>query len=473
MAIADGARGIAILRVVYYGPAGAGKTTNLERISTLIHGQASGRITPRQVGANRSASLEIPAGALGHLLGSSTVVRLETLQGEVSGSGGGWPEVLADADAIVFVADSSPHARSANLKALLGIRERLEGRVRSDATIPVLLQWNKRDRADARPIAELETELNHRCIPSIEAASLRGTGVAETLIEILKKTVGAARRRAGDTVVPEAALGPAISAAIQRLSKSAREASIERFGMTIDRQPSAWPDVREPSRVHRDRDGIWSREAVYSAESIGGGNSATAPDARADRAVATPSARMLAALEEVSTRLGGTVVSGLPPGLMAGLLAGCDRTHGSLLLIRQGTSRMEECEIVPPGSDLLNAAQSTTGAINAAALCAGPEPSFIGDLGNDVSLNRVAPGAAHLRAALIVPLAFGTLTFGGLVVYVSDGEPVPPAEERSYWKTAAALVSFRLAGEAGGNRAVASGRTGAVRQPAREEPLDI
>lgn len=473
MAVADGASGVVTLRVVYYGPAGAGKTTNLERISTLIYGQASGRITPRQVGANRTASLEIPAGALGHLLGSSTVVRLETMQGEVSSVEGGWSAVLAGADGIVFVADSSPHARSANLKALAGIRERLEGRARSDGTIPVLLQWNKRDRADARPIAEMETELNHRCFPSIEAASLRGTGVAETLVEILKKAIRAAQRRAGAAVLPEPALGQAISSAIQRLSKSAREASIERFGMTIDRQPSAWPDVREPSRDHHDRDGIWSREAVYSAVSLGAESPTGPADTPVDRAGPVPAARMLAALQRVTSSPGGPDPSGLPHGLMAGLLAACDRTHGSLLLFRQGTPRMEEREVVPVGSDPLNASPFATGATAAVGLCAGPEPLWIGDLANKVFADRVAPGTGHLRAALILPLVFGSDQFGGMVVYVTDGEPPPPAEERAYWETAAALVSFYLASEAGENRAVAARRADGARAPARSEPLEL
>ena len=48
MAVADGPGGVVTLKVVYYGPAGAGKTTNLERVSALIFGQASGRITPRR-----------------------------------------------------------------------------------------------------------------------------------------------------------------------------------------------------------------------------------------------------------------------------------------------------------------------------------------------------------------------------------------------------------------------------------------
>jgi hypothetical protein len=435
MKIDDPPGGVITLRVVYYGPPGAGKTTNLELISALIHGSESRRITPRQVGENRVASLEIPAGSLGPLKGSSVLVRLETMQGEVSSAAGGWSPALAEADGIVFVADSSPHARTANFKALARIRERLEGRGRSAGAIPVVMQWNKRDRADARPVAELETELNHLCFPSIEAASFRGTGVAETLIEILKRTLHAAHRKAGDTILSEAEMGQQVTATIQRLSQSAREASIRRFGTTIERDPMAWPDVRESPRLRRDIEVVAPREVVYSADSIGEESSA---------------ARMLAALERATSSLVDRNVSGLPRGLMAGLLAGCDRTHGSLLLFRPGTPRMDECEIVPAGVDPLNVQQPEAKPTMAAALCSGREPQLIGDLGE----------ACRLQTALIVPLAFGRRTFGGLIVYVTEGERAPLAAEQAYWRTAAAWTSVYLAWLADGDRTAATPRAG-------------
>jgi hypothetical protein len=387
MAIDDTRGGVVGLRVVYYGPPAAGKTTNLELISALLFGSEARRLTPRQVGENRIASLEIPAGSLGRLSGSSVLVKLETMQGEVSNVGGGWAPALAEADGIVFVADSSPHARTANFKALAGVRERLEGRGRSAGAIPVVMQWNKRDRSDARPIAELETELNHLCFPSIEAASLRGTGVAETLIEILKRTIYAAHRKAGDTTVSEAELGQTVTEAIQRLSESARAASIKRFGAIIEAQSAAWPDVRESPRLRRDIEVVAPREVVYSAESIGEDTSAT---------------RMLAALGRATSSLDDPSFTGLPRGLMAGLLAGCDRTHGSLLVFRQGTPRMEECEVVPAGSDPLNAPQPDRGH-EGGDLCSGGEPDYRRSRGRGLP-RKLRAGNGKTPGGMIVPL---------------------------------------------------------------------
>jgi len=394
MAASHTENGVLILRVVYCGPPGAGKTTNLERVSALIHGNEAGRITPRLVGDNRIASLEIPAGSLGLLLGASVVVRLETMQGEVSSAGRAWSAALAQADGIVFVADSSPHARTANVRALAAVRERLESRDRS-AAVPVVMQWNKRDHADARPIAELEAELNHRCFPSIASSSRRDTGIAETLIEILKRTIGAAHRKTGGSPLAEAELDQVVRATIDQLSQSARADASERYGMTIERHSSAWP-----------------HEALYSAESLG---------------QETSEARMLAALAKATSELNDQGASGVPRGLMAELLAGCDRTHGSLLLSREGTSTTEECERVSSGSDPL---------------------------------------------ALSVSLSFGSVTFGSMVVYVAKGEHPPTPAERAYWNTAATLTGVYLAWQAAETRPVAARRKGSAPGADPVEHLD-
>jgi hypothetical protein len=385
-------------------------------------------------------------------MGSSVRACLETIQGEVS-KAATWSEALADADGIVFVADSSPHARTANVKALAGIRERLDGRGRTAAAIPVVMQWNKRDRADARAIGDLESELNHRCFPSVEAVSLRGTGVAETLVAILTRAINGARRGAGDSALPEAELHQTVTAAIQRMSQSARASATERFGTTIELQSAAWPEVRESAPLPWGRENLWSDEPVFSAESIGG------------ETIATPESetQMLAALERATLSLHDESASGLPRGLMAGLLAGCERTHGSLLLFGQGTAHMEECEVVPAGSDRLNAPQPTAEGTRAATVCSGHELVFIDDLADTTD---------HPRAALVVPLSFGRLKFGGMVVYVTGREDAPKAAEHAYWKTAAALTSVYLAWQASKDRALASRRTDAVSQQDHTEQLD-
>jgi hypothetical protein len=145
---------------------------------------------------------------------------------------------------------------------------------------------------------------------------------------------------------------------------------------------------------------------------------------------------------------------------MAGLLAGSERTHGSLLLFRPGTSRLEESEIVPVGVDPLNVSLPEAGPTKAASLCSGREPHFIGDLAEAFFRDNFVPGTERLQAALIVPLAFGTQTFGGLIVYVTEGERAPLAAEHAYWRTAATLASVYLSWMAEGDRTTEAPRAG-------------
>jgi GAF domain-containing protein len=276
-------------------------------------------------------------------------------------------------------------------------------------------------------------ELNHRCFPSIEAASLRGRGITETLIAILKRTMSAAQRKAGGTALAEAELEHTVTTAIQWLSQSAQEASIARFGTTIETQSAAWPSVRETSRLD------------YDVEPT------------------DPPFGMLEALERATSSLNDQDLTGLPHGLMAGLLAGCNRTRGSLLLFRRGTRRLDACEVVPAGSDPLNSPQPATGETTAAVLCSGREPVFLAE----------PTGTERLQGAWVVPVVFGSLTFGGMIVYVTESEQATTAAERAYWKTAAALAGVYLAWQAAGDRANGSRRARVAPGPEPIERLDV
>jgi two-component system NtrC family sensor kinase len=53
-----------------------------------------------------------------------------------------------------------------------------------------VLQYNKRDLADAMPVGVMNRRLNFRSVPFFEAVAPRGTGVLETFLAITKDTVG-------------------------------------------------------------------------------------------------------------------------------------------------------------------------------------------------------------------------------------------------------------------------------------------
>ena len=243
MATFDTESGRVTIEIVYYGPAGAGKTTNLESLSPIVQLSAPRRITPRRVGANRVFAISVPAGSLGSMLGAEIAVNAVTIQGPVTGEDA-WTRLIYDADGIVFVADSFPGARSDNARALKTLRNELKLRESARANPPVVLQWNKRDLADARPIVQLDYEFNHEGYPSLPATAIRGTGVVETFTSILTRAVTATYRARGGNAAGESALEQSLSRAFVKTIDDRRQTSIEQFGSTIPLQSVAEPSPR-------------------------------------------------------------------------------------------------------------------------------------------------------------------------------------------------------------------------------------
>ena len=98
--------------------------------------------------------------------------------------------VLQGADGVVFVADSPKSERDQTILASRTCR-RTCATTSSDFKIPLVLQLNKRDLADAQiplmPVERMSSELNRQLkAPAFPAAALSGMGVGKTLQECVK-----------------------------------------------------------------------------------------------------------------------------------------------------------------------------------------------------------------------------------------------------------------------------------------------
>ena len=87
--------------------------------------------------------------------------------------------VLRGADAVVFVADSRESERQANIDSLRDLRENLALDGLDYASIPLVLEYNKRDARPLLPLDVLDRELNDRGVPRFETVATAGTGVFE------------------------------------------------------------------------------------------------------------------------------------------------------------------------------------------------------------------------------------------------------------------------------------------------------
>ncbi len=170
-------------KLVYYGPGLSGKTTNLEMVHQRTPEQNKGELTSISTDGDRTLFFDFMPLDLGEIAGMKTKFHLYTVPGQVYYNSTR-KLVLLGADGIIFVADSSRAKLAENLESLDNLRENLAEMGKDLSKFPLVLQWNKRDVADAMPVTELNERLNAFEAPSFEAVASRGEGVIQTLKEL-------------------------------------------------------------------------------------------------------------------------------------------------------------------------------------------------------------------------------------------------------------------------------------------------
>lgn len=184
------------LKIVYYGPAMCGKTTNLQQIHELIRSPNRGKLmSMSNVKDDRTIffdllPLQVPFGN-----GYKLSAKLYTVPGQVAYNHTR-KLVLQNVDGLVFVADSQRSAAQANAYSFQNLQNNLRALRIDPAAVPLLVQFNKRDLPDVRPMEELEAVWKARGIPVCAASAVRCEGVMETLEGILRITFRALAEKA-------------------------------------------------------------------------------------------------------------------------------------------------------------------------------------------------------------------------------------------------------------------------------------
>lgn len=161
-------------RILYYGPAGGGKSANLLQIGASVPGPFR---VPAPAGARGERfAFRLDAGELG-----PWVVSVDAADPFAEAAAGRPPAEPFPFDGIVFVADSAADRLDDNLSALEALKIHLEGSGLDMASLPLVIQYNKRDVPGSLPLDGLESLLNPWGVPSFAAVAERGEGVRETL----------------------------------------------------------------------------------------------------------------------------------------------------------------------------------------------------------------------------------------------------------------------------------------------------
>lgn len=180
-------------KIVYYGPGFCGKTTNLQYIFSKTNEDIRGKMVSIDTKGDRTLFFDLLSLNLGKIRGMDIRVQLYTVPGQVHYDATR-KLVLKGVDGVVFVADSLKVQRKKNIESLINLAKNLAEKGISIRTIPLVIQYNKRDldgtESDILPLEILEKDLNSMLkVPSFSGSALKGAGVFETLRAISKLVV--------------------------------------------------------------------------------------------------------------------------------------------------------------------------------------------------------------------------------------------------------------------------------------------
>ena len=172
------------VKIVYYGTALGGKTTNLVQVHEKVQTERGnkGKLVSLATSSDRTLFFDfLPIEAVA-IKGFKTKFQLYTVPGQVIYNTTR-QLVLRGVDGLVFVADSQYDKMQENALSFANLEENLKALNLCLDDIPYVLQYNKRDLPNVAPVDYMEYLLNNREVqaPSFEACANKCEGVFETL----------------------------------------------------------------------------------------------------------------------------------------------------------------------------------------------------------------------------------------------------------------------------------------------------
>ncbi|MDP6490502.1 MAG: ADP-ribosylation factor-like protein [Kiritimatiellia bacterium] len=191
------------LKIVYYGPGMCGKTTNLQTIHRMIDPGTCSDMASIATDGDRTLFFDFMPLEADAVAGYTTKFQMYTVPGQ--------PVydmtrrlVLKGVDGIVFVADSQWSRVEDNVESLANLEENLALQGDDLASMPLVMQYNKRDLDDIAPVHYLAYTLERESLewPWFESVATEGAGTFDTLNTIsrlvLQKFVARYNEQAAD-----------------------------------------------------------------------------------------------------------------------------------------------------------------------------------------------------------------------------------------------------------------------------------
>ncbi len=168
------------LKVVYYGPALSGKTTNLQALFQKIDPKVRGRLMTLDTKDDRTLFFDMMPVFFRTAGGVKVKLKLYTVPGQVMHESTR-RIVLQGADGVAFVADGRRSEQAGTLAYWNNMLKNLEANGLDPKVLPMVIQANKKDLPDPRDddMADLRTTTVKPLV--VPAVAIRGEGVVETL----------------------------------------------------------------------------------------------------------------------------------------------------------------------------------------------------------------------------------------------------------------------------------------------------
>lgn len=188
-----------VLKLVYYGPALSGKTTNLLQLHELLPRQGRGELMVLDTRDDRTIYFDLLPFFLTAPSGLRIKVKVFTVPGQVKHDATR-KAVLQRADGVAFVADSQAKETGNNVNSFENLERNLALVGLDIERMPLVVQYNKRDLQHIVAEEEIRKAWAPTGIPLFMASAIQGRGVVETFRHLASLTYASLDERFGLSV---------------------------------------------------------------------------------------------------------------------------------------------------------------------------------------------------------------------------------------------------------------------------------
>lgn len=179
-------------KIVYFGPPFCGKSTSLRYLYEHVKEESRGELISLSTAQDRTLYFDFVPISLGKHNNYNVRLHLYTVPGEMAYEAAR-KIISKGVDGVIFLADSQLEKLEDNLKSMMDLTEVLEDQGEDLATLPLVIQYNKRDLPGAVKVEELKKLLNPRGVPDFETIATQGQGVFQAFKAISKSVLSSLR----------------------------------------------------------------------------------------------------------------------------------------------------------------------------------------------------------------------------------------------------------------------------------------